>query len=224
MKTKKLIFAALFAALTCVATMIIKVPTPTMGYIHPGDSIVLLSGFLLGPVYGGLAAGIGSMFSDLFGGYFSYAPATFVIKTLTAVFASLLFRAFTKKLSDVSAGKQAAFTAISGAIGEAFMVFGYFVFEIFLMAIATVMVFHTSLCGRRGFLSKRYSIQYCTGTLRCYSFHDSVSIAQNHLRSSQTSIRKHTFSFANFIILHKYICLRKHSPLVEQISSLSYVL
>ena len=46
MKTKKLIFAALFAALTCVATMIIKVPTPTMGYIHPGDSIVLLSGFL----------------------------------------------------------------------------------------------------------------------------------------------------------------------------------
>lgn len=137
MKTKKLIFAALFAALTCVATMIIKVPTPTMGYIHPGDSIVLLSGFLLGPVYGGLAAGIGSMFSDLFGGYFSYAPATFVIKTLTAVFASLIFRAFTKKLSEVSAGKQAAFTAISGTIGEAFMVFGYFVFEIFLMAIAT---------------------------------------------------------------------------------------
>lgn len=102
MKTKKLIFAALFAALTCVATMIIKVPTPTMGYIHPGDSIVLLSGFLLGPLYGGLAAGIGSMFSDLFGGYFSYAPATFVIKMLTAVFASLVYRAFTKKLSEVS--------------------------------------------------------------------------------------------------------------------------
>ena len=88
MKTKKLIFAALFAALTCVATMIIKVPTPTMGYIHPGDSIVLLSGFLLG------------------------------------------------KLSEVSGGKQAAFTAISGVVGEAFMVFGYFVFEIFLMALA----------------------------------------------------------------------------------------
>lgn len=94
MKTKKLIFAALFAALTCVATMIIKVPTPTMGYIHPGDSIVLLSGFLLDHFMGGLAAGIGSMFSDLFGGYFSYAPATFVIKMLTAVFASLVYRAF----------------------------------------------------------------------------------------------------------------------------------
>ena len=66
MKTKKIIITALFAALTCVATMIVKIPTPTMGYIHPGDAIVLLSGFILGPVYGGLAAGIGSAFSDLF--------------------------------------------------------------------------------------------------------------------------------------------------------------
>lgn len=34
---KKLIMAALFAALACVATMIIKVPTPgTEGYINLG--------------------------------------------------------------------------------------------------------------------------------------------------------------------------------------------
>lgn len=118
MKTKKLIFAALFAALTCVATMIIKVPTPTMGYIHPGDSIVLLSGFLLGPLYGGLAAGIGSMFSDLFGGYFSYAPATFVIKMLTAVFASLVYRAFTKKLSEVSRWQAGSLYRDSGVVGR----------------------------------------------------------------------------------------------------------
>ena len=58
MKTKNIIFTALFAALTCVATMIIKLPTPTMGYIHPGDAIVLLSGLLLGPWYGSFAAGL----------------------------------------------------------------------------------------------------------------------------------------------------------------------
>ncbi|WP_368368465.1 ECF transporter S component, partial [Roseburia hominis] len=34
---KKLVTAALLAAMTCVATMIIKIPTPTFGYIHPGD-------------------------------------------------------------------------------------------------------------------------------------------------------------------------------------------
>ena len=48
---KKLILAALFAALSCVATMSIRIPTPgTGGYIHPGDAIVILSGVILGPV------------------------------------------------------------------------------------------------------------------------------------------------------------------------------
>ena len=32
--TKKLVIGALMAALTCIATMIIKIPTPTLGYIH----------------------------------------------------------------------------------------------------------------------------------------------------------------------------------------------
>ena len=60
MNTKKQVFTALLCALTCIATMIIKIPTPGMGYIHPGDALVLLCGFLLGPVPGALAAGIGS--------------------------------------------------------------------------------------------------------------------------------------------------------------------
>lgn len=39
---------ALFAALACVATMSIRIPTPgTGGYIHPGDAIVILSGVVL---------------------------------------------------------------------------------------------------------------------------------------------------------------------------------
>lgn len=134
MNTKKLIFSALFAALSCVATMIIKVPTPTMGYIHPGDAIVLLSGFLLGPLYGGLAAGIGSMFADLFSGYVSYAPATFLIKTFTAVFAALLLRVFTRNAKEAKHASLASL-ATSGIVGEAFMVLGYFVFEIFLLAL-----------------------------------------------------------------------------------------
>ena len=41
-QTKKIILAALFAALTCAATMSIRIPTPgTGGYIHPGDAIVI---------------------------------------------------------------------------------------------------------------------------------------------------------------------------------------
>ena len=83
---KKLILAALFAALSCVATMSIRIPTPgTGGYIHPGDAIVILSGVILGPVWGFLAGGIGSALSDLIGGYFIYVPITFVIKGLVAL-------------------------------------------------------------------------------------------------------------------------------------------
>ena len=132
-RTRTLITAALFAALTCVGTMIIKVPTPTMGYIHPGDGFVLLSGLLLGPVWGTLAAGIGSALSDLIGGYFVYVPATFIIKALTALTAYLVFKLLTKVISTKTELPQ---LIISGILGELVMVFGYFIFEIFMLAVA----------------------------------------------------------------------------------------
>ena len=90
-KTKTIITAALLAALTTVATMIIKIPTPTQGYIHLGDSMVLLSGILLGPGLGAVAAGIGSMLADLFGGYMAWVPGTFAIKALTALVGGWLY-------------------------------------------------------------------------------------------------------------------------------------
>lgn len=131
--TKKWVVSALFAALTCICTMIIKIPTPTGGYIHPGDGMVLLCGIVLGPGMGALAAGIGSMLSDLFGGYMVWVPATFIIKALTAMVAALLFRKAGKHLS-YSSSNAIVRVIIGGIIGEAIMVFGYFVFEIGLNA------------------------------------------------------------------------------------------
>ena len=79
--TRKLVMTALFMALVCTATMVIRIPTPgTNGYIHPGDALVILSGIFLGPVQGLLAAGIGSALADFLGGYLLYVPATFLIK------------------------------------------------------------------------------------------------------------------------------------------------
>lgn len=141
MKTKKLVMAALMAALTYVATTVIKIETPTMGYIHPGDAFVILSGVFLGPLTGGLAAGIGSMLSDLLSGYLLYAPATFVIKALTAVIAGNITFFLSSKL------KKARFSLplfIGGLVGEAFMVLSYFVFEIFLMAFTSSKAFNAS--------------------------------------------------------------------------------
>ena len=45
----KIVLTALFAALAYVATSIIRVPTVgTQGYVNIGDSIVLLSAWLIG--------------------------------------------------------------------------------------------------------------------------------------------------------------------------------
>ena len=132
-KIKRLVFAALFAALACAATFIhIPGPSMTNGYVNLGDCFVLLAGFCLGPVYGGLAGGIGSALTDLLGGYFLYAPATLIIKFFMAFCAALLSKALKKHMPS-----PAAF-AISSAVGEVIMIGGYFVYELFLYGAAAV--------------------------------------------------------------------------------------
>ena len=90
-------YAGMFAALTLLATSVLKIPTPTFGYIHIGDAFVLLSGVFLGPALGGLAAGIGSGLSDLLGGYVLWAPGTFAVKFLTAYVTGHLLLAAAKR-------------------------------------------------------------------------------------------------------------------------------
>lgn len=124
--TKSLAVTALMAAFTCIATMSIRIPSPTLGYIHPGDCLVLLCGVILGPVAGFLAAGIGSMFADLLSGYVIYAIPTLIIKGVTALIASLLFR----KLKQVWNTKQTFLFIASGIPAEINMIVGYFLNKI----------------------------------------------------------------------------------------------
>lgn len=75
-----LVLAALFTALTTVATMVIQIPSPMSGYVNLGDCMVLLSAWVLGPFVGAAAGGIGSMLADIITGYAYYAPGTLIIK------------------------------------------------------------------------------------------------------------------------------------------------
>ncbi|MBQ4629999.1 MAG: ECF transporter S component, partial [Clostridia bacterium] len=50
LKTQKIVISALFAALVCIATMIIRIPSPIGGYLNMGDCIILLAGWLLSPL------------------------------------------------------------------------------------------------------------------------------------------------------------------------------
>ncbi len=119
---RKLVFAALFAALSCVATMVIRIPTPIGGYIHAGDAVVLLSAFLLGPWWGAAAAGLGSGLADLIAGYGLYVPGTFVIKFVVALLGGLVLRCKFIRALPVRA-------VTAGLVGEIFMVLGYLGYE-----------------------------------------------------------------------------------------------
>ena len=119
MKIRKMVLAALMAALTYVATMVVQIPSPMQGFVNLGDCCVLLSGWILGPWWGGAAAGIGSMLVDLLSGYGHYVPGTLIIKGLDALAAALIFRALGR-------GKTAML--ISGIVGETIMVLGYFAY------------------------------------------------------------------------------------------------
>ena len=124
--------AALFAALACAATMSIRIPTPgTGGYIHPGDAIVILSGVVLGPVWGLLAGGIGSALADLLGGYLTYVPITFVIKGLVALTAGLIYQKIGKT-------KKSRYTAVvlGGIVDIVFVAGGYFLSEAMMYGMA----------------------------------------------------------------------------------------
>lgn len=124
--TKKIVFAALLAALACVATMIIKIPTPLGGYIHAGDAVVVLAGFLLRPVWGALAAGLGSALADVISGYVLYAPGTFVIKAVVALLAGWIIG--TKLIKN-----EFAKALVAGIIGGIVMVGGYMLYEAVFM-------------------------------------------------------------------------------------------
>ena len=123
-KTQKIVLSALLAALTCVATMLIKVPSPLKGYVNLGDCVVLLSGWVLSPLYAFLTAGIGSALADIFSGYIIYAPATFLIKGIMALICCLALRSIKKKPLVVQ--------ITSGVIAEIVMVGGYYIFEGFM--------------------------------------------------------------------------------------------
>ena len=117
----RLVMTGVLMALACVATMVIQIPSPTHGYMNLGDCVVLLSGCLLGPVYGAVAGGVGSALADLLSGYAVYVPGTLVIKAVMAALAGTLYRR-SRKLLPVGA-----------VLAELVMIVGYWLYDGFLM-------------------------------------------------------------------------------------------
>ena len=119
-RTRALVMTALLAALACVATLVIRIPSPTGGYMNLGDTIVLLGAYLLGSAYGAAAGAVGPALADLISGYMVYVPATLVIKAVMALVAAGIYALCRKKPWALIA---------SGAAAELWMVLGYWLYD-----------------------------------------------------------------------------------------------
>lgn len=123
MTTKELCIQGLLTALVTVCTMVFQIPvSATQGYIHLGDSMILLIGVFFGWKYGMVAGGVGSALADLLSGYAHWVPFTLVIKGVMGLLIGLV--------SDFAGKHEKFFTMrnfAATAAGILWMVFGYFI-------------------------------------------------------------------------------------------------
>ena len=122
---RQLALTGLFAALSCAATMVLQIPSPTGGYLNLGDTVVILGAWMLGPLCGMAAGGTGSAMADLLSGYAVYVPGTLMIKALMGLTAALFYRALRKR--------GLLFCA---AVAEALMILGYWLYDGLLAALS----------------------------------------------------------------------------------------
>lgn len=128
LSTVSLVQMALMIAITCVSTMVIKVPTLFgVGYDHLGDSMVFLGAILFGRKKGAITAAVGMSLADFLLGYAYYVPFTFVIKAIMAyIAASIAYRGNYR-------GKNMLNNLFGFIVGGAWMVFGYFLTKIVIV-------------------------------------------------------------------------------------------
>ena len=123
MTTKELCIQGLLVALVTISTMIFQFPvSATQGYIHLGDSMILLISVFFGAKYGMVAGGVGSAMADLLSGYGHWAPFTFIIKGVMGYLIG--------KVASFSENNQKFFTTrnmLGSVLGIIWMVFGYFI-------------------------------------------------------------------------------------------------
>ncbi len=119
-KIKDMVYASLLAALICVATFTIKVPSVvTNGYVHLGDGFIFIAVILLGGKRGAWAAAIGASLADIIGGYSHYAIPTFIIKGIMALIMAYVINKMDKdsKISWI----------LGAALGSVWQIAAYYV-------------------------------------------------------------------------------------------------
>jgi len=154
---KDLSILAMFTAVVCVATVILKVDIPaTHGFFNVGDSMVYVTALLFGPIIGGIAGGLGSSLADILLGAPWYAPGTLVIKGIEGLIVGYLGHKFHPKVETstkwegfsiflgVGLGTIVSYLGLTYYVG----IFGNFVIEkLFWVVVATLLGISISYFG-----------------------------------------------------------------------------
>lgn len=127
-KIRQLTMGGLLGALVALLTAYVSVPIAG-GYFHPGDAMIALTGYMLGP-YAAIPAAIGSALADLLAGYTIYAPFTLVIKGVLGLVAGF----------GCVGGKTGARAALMMLLGGVVIVGGYFLTDMLLYSLETALV------------------------------------------------------------------------------------
>lgn len=118
---------AILTALTVVATVVLRIPFPnTGGYFNLGDVLVMISGFLLGPLGGFIAGGGGSAIADLILAP-AFAPITLIAKGLEGMCVGLLS---SKTLRETRLG---IWDVAGVVLASCVMMLGYLIGEIAIL-------------------------------------------------------------------------------------------
>ena len=122
---KLLSYTVMFAAINYVVFTYAKINIPVGSgtvAIHVANAVVVLSGWLIGPIYGGLAGAVGLSIADLLDPlYITSAPKTFFLKFMIGFIAGTIAQKMSlQKTDDPKAIRK--ITAISATAGLGFNV------------------------------------------------------------------------------------------------------
>ena len=117
--TKEIALTAVLSAAYAAAILLLIIPSPTGGYTHIGDFVVLAAALLFGYKVGSLAGAIGAVAVDLFTGY----PRWFV---------SIPAHWLEGLVPGLAKNKPFALQAVSCMIGGFLMATTYFVVNIYV--------------------------------------------------------------------------------------------
>ena len=126
-KVFKICLTGLFAAIIAVFTAFVKIPTGiNSGYLHFGDSVVYLSGCILGP-FGLISSAIGGALADVLAGAAVWALPTAIIKALNCVPFIVAMKMYRNKKGE--SRNVNVYTLVATVISAVITIGGYYIAE-----------------------------------------------------------------------------------------------